>query len=893
MPEWAEPLRSRLAGLSLSTAREAELIDELSEHLDQRYEEFRDAGVNEDDARRQTLAELLDRGALASELRSLRQTRVSPSIAPRSRGRFGLDVTSLLRYAVRQLLKSPGFTALAVVGLALGIGANVALFSVVNAVLLRPLPYHEPDRLVRLASTNLANDLVRVAFSLPRFAEVQQRQQTFSELALSAGNTFTWTGPGGYAEQVTALHASATLLPTLGLQPVIGRNFSPREDNREGPRVALISRGLWRQRFNDDPAVLSQALTLDGVPYTIVGVLPEAATAFPLNLQQLWVPRPADVNYLQPSQLDGGGYYFQAIGRLRPGVTLEQAQAEMNVIADGYRAAYPGNVDAPSTIEVVPLLDDAVGKQRESYLLLFGVVACVLLIACANIANLLLARFAARRREIAARFALGAGRRDVVCQLVSESLLLAVLGGGAGLLLAHWALQALVTLGADRIPRATEIRIDSVAMGFALAATLVTGLLIGLLPAIQASRVNVAGTLKEAGPSTVGSGRHLRNGLLVAEVSLSLVLLIAAGLLLASFARLLRVDPGFRPEGVFTAAIALPRHYSPRETLTFYEQFYQRLTRLPGASSTALSDRVPLTGSQTPTVVAPADRPIPLSERPTATRHVVSERYFSTLGIPLRAGRDFDEHDNARVPHVVIVNETLARRLFPGEDPVGRTLITGMAQRPARIVGVVADIHGEQLNASPEPEYFMPVLQRLGNVTNVLVRSDLPPETVARLVRGALEQMDPDLPLLQPEALSTRVAQTLANRKLALTLVAAFALLALMLASLGVYSVMAHLVAYRTSEIGLRMALGASPGAAMRMVLGHGRRLTLVGIVLGIACALIVSRLMRQTLFQVDPAEPMVYVGLSVTLLFVAEAAAFFPARRAMRIDPVIALRTE
>jgi putative ABC transport system permease protein len=797
----------------------------------------------------------------------------------------------VLRYALRQLLKSPGFTLVAVVGLALGIGANVALFSVVNSVLLRPLPYHEPDRLVRLASTNLEHDLIRVGFSYARFLEVQQRQHVFSDLALSAGYPFTLTGRGD-PEQVMGLHASAALLPTLGLQPIVGRNFSPDDDRPGGPRVALISQQMWQQRFNGDASVLGQALMLDGAPYTIVGVLPEAATAFPLNHQQIWLPRPADVPY--PQALQGGGYSFQAIARLRPGVSLEQAREAMHVIAAGYRMAHPGHLDAPSTIELIPLLEDAVGAQRESYLLIFGAVACVLLIACANVANLLLARFAARRREIGARFALGASRVDVVRQLVSESMLLAVLGGALGLLLAEGALRALVAFGADLIPRAAEIRIDPIAFGFALAATLVTGLVIGLLPALQASGVNVLDALKASGPGAVGSGRRLRSGLLVVEVSLSLVLLIAAGLLLTSFARLQRVDPGFDPEGVFTAQIALPRHYSPARTLTFYEQFSRRLATLRGTSSAALSDRVPLTGGQTPTVVAVAGRPLPpLSERATAIRHVVSPRYFSTLGIPLRAGRDFDERDNSRVPHVVIVNDTFARRHFPGEDPIGRTLITGMVQQPSQVVGVVADIRGEQLNTPPEPEYFMPVLQRPGGFTNVLVRSHLGPAAVASLVREALRTTDPDLPLLQPDALATRIAQTVAHRKLGLVLLGGFAALALVLASLGVYSVMAHLVALRTSEIGLRMALGASPAAVMRMVLGHGRRLTLVGIAFGTAGALVVSRLMQQALFDVDPGEPLVYVALSVTVLLVAECASYVPARRATRIDPLIALRAE
>ena len=798
---------------------------------------------------------------------------------------------SVLHYACRQLLKSPGFALVAVFGLALGIGANVALFSVVNSVLLRPLPYHEPDRLVRLASTDQENGQIRVRFSFPRFLEVQQRQQVFSDLALSAGNAFTLTGRGGDPEQVIGLQASAALLPTLGLQPIIGRNFSPDDDRRDGPRVVLISQQLWQQRFNRDAAVLGQALVIDGAPYTIIGVLPDAATAFPLNQQQIWVPRPTEV--VQPSQLEGGGYYFQAIARLKPGVSFEQARAEMNVIAAGYRASHPGNVDAPSAIELMPLLDDAVGAQRESYLLIFGAVACVLLVACANIANLLLARFAGRRREIAARLALGASRGDVVRQLVTESMLLAVCGGAVGLLLAQWALHALIAFSADLIPRVAEVSIDPTALVFTLMATLVTGLLIGLLPAMQASGINVSEALKETGRGAVGAGRHLRAGLLVVEVSLSLVLLIAAGLLLTSFARLQRVDPGFEPEGVFTARIALPRGYS-LPTNEFYERFNQRLATLPGVSSAALIDRLPLAGDQPPTPVAVGGRPMPpLSERATATRHVVSPRYFRTLGIPLRAGRDFDERDNTRVPDVVIINDTFARSLLPGEDPIGRTLVTGMAQRPAQVVGVVADVRGEQLNTPPEPEYFMPVLQRLGGSTNVLVRSTLPPAAVAPLVREALRTVAPDLPLLEPDALTTRIAQTVANRKLALGLLAGFAALALVLASLGVYCVMAHLVAFRTSEIGLRMALGASPNEVMRMVLGHAGRLTLVGIVFGIAGALVVSRLMREALFEVDPADPLVYLVLSVTLLLVAGCASLFPARRATRIDPVIALRTE
>ena len=799
-----------------------------------------------------------------------------------------------IRYAVRRLRKSPGFTLIAVLGLGLGIGANVALFSVVNSVFLRPLPYQDPGRLVRLSSTDEKQNLERVGFSYPRFLEVQARQQVFSHLAFSAGNAFTLTGRGD-PEQVVGLHASATLLPALGLEPALGRNFSEQEDRPGGERVVLISSRMWQERFSRDPSVLGQALTLDGAPYTIVGVLPDAASAFPLNQLQVWVPRPAEVPYLAPVQLNNGGFFFQALARLRPDVSLDQARDAMDVIAAGYRAAHPAHADAPSRIELVPLLDDAVGAQRQSYLMLFGAVGCVLLIACANIANLLLARFAARRKEIAARIALGASRASVLRQLVTESMLIAVLGGILGLLLAQWALGAVVALGADVIPRAVEIRLDPMALGFTLLVTLATGLAIGLLPGLQAARVNVNEVLKEASRGSTGRGQRLRAGLLVAEVALSLVLLVAAGLLLSSFARLQGVEPGFQPDGVFTAQVVIPsQRYDPPKLVAFYEQLYQRLSTLPGATSAALTDRVPLTGAQAPAPVAVMGRPLgAMSERPNANRHLVSPNYFSTLGIPIRAGRDFNERDSSRVPHVVIINETFARRHFPGENPLGRTLITGMAQLPSEIVGVVADVRSTGLNTPPEPDYFLPALQRPETFTNILVRTNVTPVAITPAVREVLRSVDPDLPLLQPQALSTRVAETIADRKLALMLLAGFAALALLIASLGVYSVMAHLVAFRTSEIGIRMALGASPSTVMRMVLGQGRRLTLLGIALGIAGAVLVARLMQQTLFEVSPADPVIYIAVAVTLLLVSEFAAWLPARRATRIDPVIALRSE
>lgn len=801
-------------------------------------------------------------------------------------------MTTDLRYAWRQLAKSPGFTFIAVLALALGIGANVALFSVINSVFLRPLPYREPDRLVRLSSTNEQQNFTRTGFSYPRYLAVQSGQQVFSDLAFGVFNGFTITGRGD-PQQVFGMHITANFLPTLGVQPLHGRNFTSDEDRPGGEMVVLLGHAFWQRQFNADPSILGQPITLDGRPHTIVGILPPAMSAFPFNQQQVWVPRPAEVPFLVPSQLNGGGFFFQAIARLKSDMSLRQAQENMDVLAAGYRDANPKNVDAPSRIELVPLLEDAVGQQRRTYLLLFGAVGCVLLIACANVANLLLARFVGRRKEIAVRFALGARRGQVVRQLVIESLLVALAGGALGVLLAQWSLGALVTLGDNLIPRVLEIGIDPVALAFALAVALVTGVGMGLLPAWQAAGVDVNDALKDATRGSSGSGNGLRSGLLVAEISLSLVLLIAAGLLLTSFARLQGVAPGFEADGVLVAQVApSPQKYLGEKLVTFHEQLYARLQTLPGTKSAALSDRVPLTGNQTPAPVAVVGRPVPpMSERSNANRHLVSPRYFTTLGIPLRAGRDFDERDSSKVPHVVIINEAFAKKHFPNEDPLGRTLITGMGQLPSQIVGVVADVHSTNLNTPPEPDYFLPALQRPENFTNLLVRTEGDPAGAVSLLRAAIKEIDPDLPLLNPQPLTALIAQNVANRKLAMFLLAGFAGLALLLASIGVYSVMAYLVAQRTAEIGIRMALGASPENVMAMVLKQGLRLALVGVGVGLGVSLGVTRLMQQALFGVQPHDPLIYAGLSLTILVVAALACWLPARRATKVDPLTALR--
>jgi predicted permease len=802
-----------------------------------------------------------------------------------------------LRYAFRQLAKQPSFTFVAVVALALGIGANTAIFSVVDSIFLRPLPYPEPARLVQLGSSLPERDIRGFQFSYPRYLAVRDGQAVFSDLALGIFTGFTVTGRGD-PEQVRGIHVSASYLTTLGMQPLHGRNFSAEEDRPGGVPVVLISHNYWKLHFNSNPSVLGQTITLDGLPRTIIGILPPALSSFPLNQVDLWAPRPAEVAFLATSQLEGGGFFFQVIGRLKPGVTLTQARENVSVLAAGYRQTHPSNSDAPTHADVDPLLDTLVGDQRQTYALLFGAVGCVLLIACANVANLLLARFVGRRKEIALRFALGATRGHVVRQLLLESSLVALGGGALGLLLAKWGLDAFVQLGQNFIPRSAEISLDPRAMVFTLAVALLTGLAMGLFPALQAARQDANDALKDSSRGSTGGAAQgrMRSGLLVGEIALSLVLLIAASLLLTSFARLQRVSPGFKTENVFVGFLNLPPTKYPNATAlsNFFIRLQERVAAIPGARSVAVHDSPPLSGNAGPAPIAVVGRTVPpLGDRPSAIRHLVSPNSFATLGIPLKRGRDFNDRDRPGSPETVIINEAFARQFFPDEDPIGRKIITGMGQKVAEIVGLAADTHTVDLNSPPRAEYFLPALQRGETFTTLLVRTEGDPAAFANSVRAALREIDPDQPLVNAQPLTTLIADSIADRRLVMMLLAAFAVLALVLACLGVYSVMAYVVGQRTGEIGIRMALGASPATVQRMVLGEGLRLTGLGIGLGLLAAFALTRFMSQMLFGVQAHDPLIYAGISLLIAAVAACACWLPARRATRVDPLIALRSE
>ena len=800
-----------------------------------------------------------------------------------------------IRFAFRSLRSSPGFTLLAVLALGLGIGANSAIFSIISAIFLHPLPYVHPNEIVQITSADPERQLNQAQFSWPRFEMVRERQTVFSGMAVAAPNAYNVTGFGD-PEQVQALLVSHEYFPLLGVQPVVGRAFSADEDRAGGADVVMLSYGYWQKHFGANADAVGKSVTLDGKPFTIIGVLPKDLSAFPLNQIALFTTRPKEVPFLTAQQIDNGGFFFNVIARLRPGADVQQARAEMNVIAAGYRQAHPTHADSKSQITVGRLHDDLVGNQRATYATLFAAVAAVLLIACANVANLVLARFSRRRKETAIRFALGAKRSHVVAQFLTESVLLSLAGGLVGLALAAASLKILVQVGANFIPRVEDISLDPLVLLFTLGVSVVAGLILGVVPAMHASMHVVNDALKESTRSSTSdrSRNRFRSGLFIVEIAVSFVLLIVTSLLIASFVRIHNVSQGFRSQGVFVGfAVVPPAQYPARTegTANFYKRLYERLQTIPGAKSVALSDNPPLSGNNGQSPYAVVGRPVaPVSEQPMAVRHLISPDRFKLLDIPFVSGRDFDEHDTPNSPPVVIINQTMAKLLFPNEDPIGKRLITGMAQLQADVVGVVADTHTLSLTAPPVAEMFYPVLQRPENFTGILVRTDGDPLALTASVRAALHDVDAGIPLTNPGTLQQMVDQSVADRQLTMMLLAVFAGLALLLATIGVYSVMAYSVTQRSGEIGIRMALGARAADVQKMVIGQGLKLTGLGVAIGAAIALAASQLVAALLFEVRAVDPLIYVAVAVILSAVAAMACWIPSRRAAGVDPMQAL---
>ncbi len=794
-----------------------------------------------------------------------------------------------MRYGFRMLLKRPGFTAIAVLTLALGIGANTAIFSVVNGVLLRPLPFAESDRLVRVYEKRLKLGRLRNPVSAPDFFDWRSQNQVFEEIAAYTEWNTNLTG-GEEPERVAGTVSTAALFSVLGVQPALGRAFLPEEDQPNANRVVLLSHGLWQRRFGADPGVVGKPIVLNGVNFTVIGVMP-SGFEFPFKETELWAPLGLD-----PADPGGrGGHFLDVVARLKPGVTLQQAQSNMDVIAGELEKQY--QVNTGHGVNIFPLFEEIIGSVRPALMVLLGAVGFVLLIACANVANLLLVRTVGRQKEIAIRTTLGASRRRIIQQLLTESILLGVLGGVLGLLLAYWGTDLLISISPADMPRVSEITIDRRVLGFTFAISLLTGVIFGLLPAFQALRVNVNESLKVEGRGSIGSSSRsrARSILIVTEVALALVLLVGAGLLIKSFKRLQDVDPGFKADQVLTMQLSLPRakYSKPEQQTAFVQQVLERIKAVPGVGSVSTVVGPPLSGINASRYFQIEGRPPqPVGEGFNTHYNLASPEYFHTLSIPMLAGRDFSRQDVIGTPEVVIINQAMARRFWPNQDPLGQRL--RISEEPWRtVVGIVGDVRHNGLDEEPKPEMFYPIMQTPLPFMTLMVRSTTDEKSLVASIQREIRAVDADQPVFSVKTMEQLVDESVSSRRLNMILLTTFAVVALTLAALGIYGVMAYSVGQRTHEIGVRMALGAQPGDVLRMIVGQGMILTFIGVGIGLIAAIALTRLMASLLYGVTATDPWTFAGVALVLSLVALLASFIPARRATKVDPMVALRYE
>jgi len=782
------------------------------------------------------------------------------------------------------------FASIAVLTLALGIGANAAIFSVVYAVLLAPLPFENPDALTMIWGNNPAQNLHEQPASMPDYDDLKENH-VFERIAATRSQAFNLTG-GDEPERVGGVRVSVTLFSLLGVNPLLGRDFLESEDEAGAAPVAIVSHSLWLHRYGSDPNLTGRSLDIDGKTYTVVGVLPPGIN-YPTPDASIYVPLIA-----QPNEVARGARFVRVIGRLKQGVPLSQARAEMDTIAARAAEQFPAN-NSGYGIDLVPLHEQMVGRVRPALMVLLGAVACVLLIACANVANLLLARAASRRSELAIRAALGASRAQLVRQLLTESVLLSLAGGALGLFFALWGVPALIGISASSIPRASEVGINLRVLGFTALVSLVTGIVFGLAPALRSSSSHATDALREARRGTTGSVLHQRllSGLVVSEVAIALVLLTAAGLMIRSFLSINNVSPGFNPKGVLTLGIGLSSRYSDiQRQATFYENLLAKVRVVPGVESAASNIRIPMLGFNASTSFTIQGKPVHQGDEPTADYRAVTGEYFKTMGIPLLAGRDFSEHDNKDAPETIVINKMLAEQFFANEDPIGKRIqIFPDPNRWREIVGVVGDVRLVGLDAGINPTLYVPMPQNpypnaLRNVF-LVVRTSVEPMSLVTGIRGELQSLDRDVPLSQIQTMEDVVSSSLSQRRLNMSLLVVFSALAAALAAVGIYGVMAYIVAQRTHEIGIRMAMGAQQREVMTMVLGDGAKLTAMGVAIGVAAAFGVTRVLSSLLYGVGAADPATFAGISLLLGAVAMLASYIPARRAARVDPLEALR--
>jgi putative ABC transport system permease protein len=810
-----------------------------------------------------------------------------------------------IKFAVRMLAKSPGFAVAAVLTLALGIGATTAIFSVVNAILLRPLEYQRPDQLVIVWEKNLKKGWIVAPASYPNFVDLKSGNNVLADLAAFGDSTFNLTG-GDEPERLPGWRVSTGLFSMLGVNPLQGRTFLP-EDSRPGnSRVLVISYGLWQRRFGGRSSLVGQTVALNGEPYTVVGIMPRnfkfpptfaatvASSQVAITNADLWVPLADDTPPVRETRT------LFMIGRLKQGVTHAQAQSDLNVIARRLEQEYPA-ANTGMEVSVVPLHTQVSGDVRLALLNLFAAVGLVLLIACVNVANLLLARAAGRQKEIAIRGALGCTRARLVRQLLTESALLGLMGGILGLLLAFGGVYLLVALSPGNLPHLKDVTIDGSVLLFALLISLLTALVFGLAPALHASKPDLQETLKEGGRSSTGGSRanRLRSALVISEIASALVLLIASGLMLKSFWRLQHVNPGFEAENLLTLELQLPgnKYGEAPQQLGFQQQLLQRVKSVPGVSYAATVNNLPFSGNEAYLAFAIEGRPAPNpADRPRAYHRVISSDYMQAMGIAFQRGRPFNDHDNADAPGVTIINEAAARRYWPGEDPLGKRLKRGRleSQNPwLTIVGIIGPISHTSLEVEAQPEFYQPFLQSPDGALTLVARSAADPRTITNAVRGELLALDRDLPASNIKFMTELISKSVAQPRLYAVLLIIFAIVALILAAVGIYGLLSYSVTQRKQDIGIRLALGATPGNIYKLVLVQALRLVIVGLIIGLVLSLISTRLMASLLFGVSTTDPLIFILISLLLFFVALLASYFPARSATRIDPLTALRYE
>jgi putative ABC transport system permease protein len=805
-----------------------------------------------------------------------------------------------IRYGIRTLVKQPGVAAIAVITLALGIGANTAIFSVINAVLIRPLPYPNSDQLVMIWGRLPSHGLEKLNASAPEFVDYRDRSHSFSAMAVYASLGRNLTG-AGEPERLNVTFVTAGFFPVLATQPLRGRTFFEEEDRPGHNQVAILSHSLWQRRFGGDEKVIGQSIVLDGVSHNVVGVMP-AGFQFPDSETQVWKPMAFDANDL--SEDSRGSHYLDLIARTKPGVTLKQANTDISAVATQIQKEHSSHYEEGSGwgATVVGLHQETVGDIRLPLLVLLGVVGFVLLIACANVGNLLLARAASRRREIAIRTALGAGRRQIVRQLLIESLLLSLVGGALGLLIALWAKDLLAFLSPANLPRMHEVNVDWRVMLFSFSMSLVTGLLFGMVPALQASNLNLSESLKEsAGKTTESKSRFRIRGLLVvSEVALAMVLLVGAGLMVKSLHRLQQVELGFDPSNLLTLRVSLPaaKYDQPQRQRLFFDELIDNLESQPGVQAVGAVNFLPLSGSGNRRNISVEGKP----ENPiNAEFRISNPQYFGAMKAELRKGRLFDEHDRDNKPYVVVVNETFTHIFLPGEDPLGKRIKMGGIDSPFRwlsIVGVIKDFKHGGVDSEFRPEMYLPYQQPPLPDWNfqamfLAVRTEQELQSAIGAVREAVESIDKEQPIYSVATMEQLVGRSVAPRRFNMLLMVIFSALALLIALIGIYGVMSYSVTQRTRDIGIRMALGARAVNVLSLVIGEGMTLALCGVAIGLAGAFALTRFIASLLFGVTPTDAMTFAVVSVCVLLVALVACYVPARRATKVDPLVALRYE